>query len=53
MIIGGMKMSFVMTHLAIAKGINDKISIARNLHSFYLGQYLLTAFMLGKIIIVT
>lgn len=30
-------MSFVMTHLAVAKGINDKISIARNLNSFYLG----------------
>ncbi|WP_055668664.1 zinc dependent phospholipase C family protein [Desnuesiella massiliensis] len=30
-------MSFVMTHLAVAKGINDKITIARNLNSFYLG----------------
>ena len=30
-------MSFVMTHLAIAKGINDKIGIANNLRSFYLG----------------
>ncbi len=28
LIFGGIKMSFVMTHLAIAKGINEKIGIA-------------------------
>jgi hypothetical protein len=30
-------MSFVMTHLAVAKGIDDKTNISRNLQSFYLG----------------
>ena len=30
-------MSFIMTHLAVAKGVNDKIGIAKDLPSFFLG----------------
>ena len=31
-------MSFVMTHLAVAKGINDKTGIVKDLQSYYLGS---------------
>jgi len=30
-------MSFLMTHLAVAKGVNDKLHIAKDLPSFFLG----------------